>query len=158
MGPRSDPSKLNQEFARYDYSAITAETVRQAADEGLGEAERLIAQAVHAAGPRTFENTLVPLSDAAAAVWTADGRGALIGRIEVRTRIWSPVERGARPSSPTPWAGPRFLRSWQAGLPGRRPTQTVGARNDDQVSSADLDHGDLRPNHLGSEDQLASVG
>lgn len=81
MGPRSDPSKVNQEFARYDYSAMTADTVRQAADEGLGEAERLIAQAVHTAGPRTFENTLVPLSDAAAAVWTADGRGALIGRI-----------------------------------------------------------------------------
>jgi Zn-dependent oligopeptidase len=70
---------VNEAFARYDYSAMTTETVRQAADEGLAEAERLIAQAVDAAAPRTFENTLVPLSDAAAAVWTADGRGATIG-------------------------------------------------------------------------------
>jgi thimet oligopeptidase len=66
---------------RYDYSAIGPETVRQAADEGLAEAERLIAQVARVAGPRTFENTLVPLSDAAAAVWTADGRGAAIGRV-----------------------------------------------------------------------------
>jgi thimet oligopeptidase len=72
---------VNEASARYDYSAMTAETVRQGADEGLAEADRLIAQAVDAAGPRTFENTLLPLSDAAAAVWTADGRGALIGRI-----------------------------------------------------------------------------
>jgi Zn-dependent oligopeptidase len=81
MGAKSDPSAVNEAFARYDYSAMTAETVRQAADEGVAEAERLIAQAVDAAGPRTFENTLVPLSDAAAAVWTADGRGALIGLV-----------------------------------------------------------------------------
>lgn len=80
-GARSDPSAVNEAVARYDYSAMTAETVRQAADEGLAEAERLIAQAVDAVGTRTFENTLVPLSDAAAAVWTADGRGALIGRV-----------------------------------------------------------------------------
>jgi Zn-dependent oligopeptidase len=63
---------------RYDYSAISPQTVRQAADEGLAEAERLIAQVVQVAGPRTFENTLVPLSDAAAAVWTSDGRALFI--------------------------------------------------------------------------------
>jgi Zn-dependent oligopeptidase len=72
---------VNEEFARYDYSAMTAETVRQAADEGLAEAERLIDQVLRDARPRTSDNTLVPLSDAAAAVWTADGRGALIGRV-----------------------------------------------------------------------------
>ena len=63
---------------RYDYSAISAQTVRQAADEGLAEAERLIARVAQIAGPRTFENTLVPLSDAAAAVSTADGRALYI--------------------------------------------------------------------------------
>jgi hypothetical protein len=37
---------LAQVTARYDYSAITPETVAQAMDEGLDEAERLIASAV----------------------------------------------------------------------------------------------------------------
>jgi Zn-dependent oligopeptidase len=64
---------------RYDYSAMTPETVRELTDECLDAAERLIAQAVEVANPRTFENTLIPLSDAAAAVTTAHGRGARMG-------------------------------------------------------------------------------
>jgi thimet oligopeptidase len=66
---------------RYDYAVMSPESVRQAADEGLAEAERLIAQVAHETGERTFENTLAPLSDAAAAVWTADGRGSAIGQV-----------------------------------------------------------------------------
>jgi Zn-dependent oligopeptidase len=83
----SDSHDARATMERYDYSAMSPETVRQAADEGLAEAERLIAQVVHLTGSRTFENTLAPLSDAAAAVWTADGRGAAIGLVHPDARV-----------------------------------------------------------------------
>jgi Zn-dependent oligopeptidase len=92
----------------YDYSAITSETVRQAADEGLAEAERLIAQVAQVTAVRTFENTLVPLSDAAAVVWTADGRGALMG--------WVHPDAGVRAAASE--ARDR-TEKWRTGLPRR---------------------------------------
>lgn len=93
---------------RYDYSAMTPETVRQAADEGLAEAERLIAQVAQVTASRTFENTLVPLSDAAAAVWTADGRGAFMG--------WVHPDAGVRDAASE--ARDR-TEKWRTGLPRR---------------------------------------
>ena len=61
---------------RYDYSTITASSVRESADDCFAGAEQRITQALDVGGPRTFDNTLVPLSDAAAAVWRAEGRAA----------------------------------------------------------------------------------
>ncbi|HEX4897484.1 MAG TPA: hypothetical protein VFV53_03900 [Candidatus Limnocylindrales bacterium] len=52
---------------RYDYAAVTPETVRRVTEDGLLEADRLVAQACEVAEPRTFEGTIVPLSEAAAA-------------------------------------------------------------------------------------------
>jgi thimet oligopeptidase len=93
---------------RYDYAAMSPETVRQAVDEGLAEAERLIAQVAHETGSRTFENTLVPLSDASAAVWAADGRGALIGWVHPD----ADVRRAASEARD-------LTEKWRAGLPRR---------------------------------------
>ena len=103
---------------RYDYSAMSPETVRQAADEGLAEAERLIAEVAQVAGSRTFENTLVPLSDAAAAVWMADGRGAWMGRVH--------PDAGVRDA-----AGEARDRTekWRAGLPRRDDLRACSARS-----------------------------
>ena len=93
---------------RYDYSAMTPETVRRAADERLAEAERLIAQVAQVTGSRTFENTFEPLSDAAAAVWTADGRGALIGWVHPDAQ----VRRAASEARDR-------TEKWRAGVPRR---------------------------------------
>jgi thimet oligopeptidase len=60
---------------------MTPETVLHETDAGIAEADRLVALAVDPTQPRTFDNTLLTLSDAAAAVWIAEGRGALIGEV-----------------------------------------------------------------------------
>jgi thimet oligopeptidase len=60
---------------------MTPETVLRETDAGIAEADRLVALAVDPTQSRTFDNTLLTLSDAAAAVWIAEGRGALIGEV-----------------------------------------------------------------------------
>src|SRR5262245_11778125 len=70
-----------REESRYDYAAMTPESVTAATDAGLAEAERLIAAAIAAADPRTYDSTMRPLADAAAAVWEADGKGSSIGYV-----------------------------------------------------------------------------
>jgi Zn-dependent oligopeptidase len=85
---------------RYDYAAVTPETVLRVTEDGLLEADRLVARACEAAGPRTFENTIVPLSEAAAAAWRASGRGASLGDLHpdaaVRAAASSARERVGR--------------------------------------------------------------
>jgi Zn-dependent oligopeptidase len=66
---------------RYDYAAVTPETVRRVTEDGLLEADRLVAQVCETAEPRAFEDTIVPLSDAAAAVSRAEGRGAFMAAV-----------------------------------------------------------------------------
>ena len=66
---------------RYDYASMTAETVNRAADDALAMADRLIAAAVAATGPRTYDNTLAPLAQAVDTVTRADGIGSFIGWI-----------------------------------------------------------------------------
>ena len=60
---------------------MTADTVNGAADDALAKAGRLVDAVVAETGPRTYENTLRPLSDAADVVWSADGVGTAIGYI-----------------------------------------------------------------------------
>ena len=69
------------ERQRYDYASMTAEGVTAAADDALDEAERLIAGAVEMAAPRTYENTIRPLFEAARGIWRAEGVGPMIGYV-----------------------------------------------------------------------------
>jgi len=63
---------------RYDYRATTPDSIRRETDAGIATADRLVSMVVAPTADRTFENTLVRLSDAAEAVWIAEGRGALM--------------------------------------------------------------------------------
>jgi Zn-dependent oligopeptidase len=92
---------------RYDYAAMTPETVAAASDAGVDEAERWIATAI-AASPPTFDSTIRPLSEAAAAVWAADGLGASIGYVHP-----DPAVRDAAN------AAEERTQKWRAGLARR---------------------------------------
>jgi len=96
-----------REVPRYDYAAMTPETVAAASDAGVDEAERLIATAI-AASPPTFDSTIRPLSEAAAAVWAADGLGASIGYVHP-----DPAVRDAAN------AAEERTQKWRAGLARR---------------------------------------
>jgi thimet oligopeptidase len=63
---------------RYDYSAMTPETVRAEMDSALEAADRLVAAAV-TADPPTWGDTIVRLSDASGAVIAGAGRSAFPG-------------------------------------------------------------------------------
>jgi thimet oligopeptidase len=63
---------------RYDYSAMTPETVRTEMDSALEAADRLVAAAV-TADPPTWGDTIVGLSDASGAVIAGAGRSAFPG-------------------------------------------------------------------------------
>jgi thimet oligopeptidase len=97
-----------REEPRYDYAAMTPETVAAATDAGLAEAERLIAAVVAARGPRTFDSTIRPLAEAAAAVWTADGRGSSIGSVH--------PDAGVRDAANE---AEERIQKWRAGLARR---------------------------------------
>jgi len=96
-----------REVPRYDYAAMTPETVAAASDAGIDEAERWIATAI-AASPPTFDSTIRPLSEAAAAVWAADGLGASIGYVHP-----DPAVRDAAN------AAEERTQKWRAGLARR---------------------------------------
>ena len=93
---------------RYDYAAMTPETVAAATDAGLAEAERLIAAVIADEGPRTYDNTIRPLGDAAAAVWAADGKGSSIGYVHP-----DPAVRDAGN------AAEERIQKWRSGLARR---------------------------------------
>jgi thimet oligopeptidase len=65
----------------YDYSQVTADSVTREADEGIAEAEQLIADVVAVDGWRTYDNTLRALDSATDRVWTAYGRSAFMARV-----------------------------------------------------------------------------
>ena len=93
---------------RYDYAAMTPETVAAATDAGLDEAERLIAAVIATGDPRTYDNTIRPLGDAAAAVWDADGKGSSIGYVHP-----DPAVRDAGN------AAEERIQKWRSGLARR---------------------------------------
>lgn len=64
---------------RYDYSAMTPESVEQEMSDAIEAADALVAQAV-AAKPPSFDTTLRPLSDAGATVFAGAGRSFFPGR------------------------------------------------------------------------------
>jgi oligopeptidase A len=97
-----------REEPRYDYAAMTPDSVTRATDAGLAEAERLIAAVVAGEGPRTYDTTIRPLGEAAAAVWAADGRGSSIGYVHP-----DPAVRDAAN------AAEERIQKWRAGLARR---------------------------------------
>jgi Zn-dependent oligopeptidase len=99
---------------RYDYAAVTPEAVTGAMDEALAHAERLIAAAVQAPEPRTFEGTVSPLSEALLAVARADGIGPRLAPIHPDAAV---REAGNRADE--------RAHKWRAGLPRRDDLATA---------------------------------
>ncbi|MDQ2689214.1 MAG: M3 family metallopeptidase, partial [Chloroflexota bacterium] len=69
----------------YDYTSVTADSVRQETDAALSTADRLVDGAVGA--PRAFESTLLPLELAGAELVRAYGRGAFMGHVHTDAEV-----------------------------------------------------------------------
>ncbi len=65
----------------YDYRAVTGDTVRSETDAGIALADGHVARAVASAASPTFDETLLPLELAGAAVLDVYGRGAFMGQV-----------------------------------------------------------------------------
>ena len=90
----------------FDYTSVTAESVRAATDEGLGTGDDLVAAAI-AADP-SFDGTMLTLDLAIAEAMRAYGRGAFMGQVHndpaVRDAGMEAEER---------------INKWRVGLPFR---------------------------------------
>ena len=71
----------------YDYTAVTAETVRSEIESGLARADEHVARAVASASAPSFDATMQPLEDAAAEAGTAYGRSGFIGQIHTDPEV-----------------------------------------------------------------------
>ena len=93
----------------YDYANVTAESVRRETDEAIAEAEALVGHAVAATATRAFDQVLVPLELAGAAIARGYGRGAFLGQAHTDR-----VVRDAGTEAET------RLNRWRVGLAFRR--------------------------------------
>jgi thimet oligopeptidase len=64
----------------YDYTTVTADTVRAETDAAIAAADRLVADVIAAADTPTLDAVLQPLELAGAGLVTAYGRGAFLGQ------------------------------------------------------------------------------
>ena len=64
----------------YDYTAATATSVREETDAALAEADAYVTGVAASAGSPTFDETLLPLELAGAALTRGYGRGAFLGQ------------------------------------------------------------------------------
>ncbi len=71
----------------YDYTTVTAETVRSEIEAGLSKADEHVARAIASAPAPSFAATLQPLEDAAAEAGTAYGRSGFIGQVHTDTDV-----------------------------------------------------------------------
>ena len=65
----------------YDYAGVTVDSVRSETDAAVATADEHVERAVASAGSPTFEETLLPLELAGAALVEAYGRGAFMGQV-----------------------------------------------------------------------------
>ena len=62
----------------HDYTTTTVADVERLTSEALGQAEAEVRAAMDEAGPRTFENTLLPLDRASTILWRAYGKAGFM--------------------------------------------------------------------------------
>jgi len=92
----------------YDYSAVTADSVRREVESGLAEAERLIRRITPEFGKRSYDNTLRLLDEAVARIWLAYGRSAFMARVHPEAAVRDAGQ-----------AAEEKLTKWQVELPFR---------------------------------------
>ena len=71
----------------YDYTTVTADTVRSEIESGLAKADEHVARAIASASAPSFDATLQPLEDAAAEAGTAYGRSGFIGQVHTDSDV-----------------------------------------------------------------------
>ena len=71
----------------YDYTNVTAATVREEVDAALAKAEDLVARSAASANAPSFEATLIPLELAAAEVAVGYGRGAFMAYVHTDSAV-----------------------------------------------------------------------
>jgi thimet oligopeptidase len=65
----------------HDYTTTTVADVERVTSEALEQAGAEVRDAIDAVGPRTFENTLLPLDRAGTILWRAYGKGGFMARV-----------------------------------------------------------------------------
>ena len=65
----------------FDYSSVTADSVSEVVDSTIAHGESLIDDLLAVDGPRTLDNTLLPLEEVGRSVAVAFGRGPFLGRV-----------------------------------------------------------------------------
>jgi thimet oligopeptidase len=86
--PTGEPVRALRYDARlmlYDYTTVTAETVRDETDGAIARADSLVTDAV--AAPPSFDATLLPLELAGAELVRAYGRGAFMGQVHTDSGV-----------------------------------------------------------------------
>ena len=84
---QDDRVRLYDAAMLYDYATVTLDSVRSETDTALRIADEHVARAVASAGSPTFDDTLVPLELAGAALVEAYGRGAFMGQVHVDSAV-----------------------------------------------------------------------
>lgn len=93
----------------FDYTTITPDAITDLTDRTIDTCEQLVAAVVGVEGRRSFENTMLPLEDAAATLAVAYGRGPFLSNVHPDEAI----RTAAR-------AAEEALTKWQVGLTFRR--------------------------------------
>ena len=89
--------RLTSAFVLYDYTTVTAASVRSEVEDVIARAEEMLAAVVAPQETRTWESTMAPLDRISAAVTIASGRGPFVARVhpdkEVRDAAQAAAER-----------------------------------------------------------------
>jgi len=92
----------------YDYGQVTIESVRAVTAQALASAEALVRDVEGHHGPRTFQDTLLPLDRADALLVSAYAKGGFLARVHLEP----PVRDAGQRAEET-------IEKWQVGLPFR---------------------------------------
>ena len=112
----------------YDYTHVTAESVRAELDAAMTTAEALVAGAVASAEAPSFDATLVPLEMAIAEVATAYGRSAFMAYVHTDSAVRDAGQQAEE-----------AINKWKIGLPFRAEIYRAVKAFADSPAAAELE-------------------
>ncbi len=111
----------------YDYTTVTADTVRDEVAAAVGRAEELVARSIASADAPSFEQTLAPLDLAAAEMVTGYGRSAFLAYVHTDSAVRDVAQQAEE-----------RISKWNVGLPFRPEVYRAVRAFADTPEAADL--------------------
>ena len=141
----------------YDYTTVTADSVRQVVDDAIERGEELVASVVGVEGERTWENTMAPLDDLDDVVVRANGIGPFMARVhpdrEVRDAAQEAEEKLSKWTSDLV-----FRRDLYEAIEEYASTDEAETLDGEQARYLEFTQRDLRrAGHALSEEERAEV-